>query len=267
MKIKEILGSKGKRKLSMVTAYSYYQAQLAELAGIDLLLVGDSYGPMMLGYKNTIGVGINEMVQAVQAVRRGAPESFIVGDMPYMSYQPSHEMALINAGKLIEAGADAVKLEGTSEIAEIVNKFSGYGISVVGHIPFNPYNKKEISGYEVQGADEKDVKRLLEGMNSLEEAGAFGVVLDKVVEEIATRLTEDTDLLTFGFGSGRYCDGQVLLWHDLLGLRNGECPKFVKHYAELRETIINAIKDYKDDVIEGKFPGADNSFTGGEYEY
>lgn len=267
MDIREILRSKGKRKLSMVTAYAYYQAQLAEIAGIDIILVGDSYGPMMLGYEKTTLVEIDEIIQGIKAVRKGAPNSFIVGDMPFMSYQPSEEKALSSAGLLIKAGADAVKLEGAIEIAGLVRKLTDFNIPVMGHIPYDSHHAKEVDGYKVQGADERDVKRLLEGINSLEEAGAFSVLLDQVVEEIAKRLTEEADLLTFGIGSGRYCDGQVLLWHSLLGITDGECPKYVKQYAELREIIVSAIKNYKNDVVSGKFPGENNSFTGGEYEY
>lgn len=266
MNIRQIINSKGKRKLSMVTAYSYFQAKMAEEAGIDMILVGDSYGSAMLGYENTLPVTMEEMLTAVSAVRKGAPNTFVIADMPFLSYQVSEEKAIENAGRFIKVGANAVKLEGGAEVAGLVKKLVDFGIPVMGHLGLTPQHVNVIGGYRVQGKTDKSVKRLLEGIKLLEEAGVFAIVLELVIEEIARKLTEETSVPTIGIGAGRYCDGQVLVWHDLLGINTEFSPRFVKRYANLRKDIVEALKKYDEEVKGGKFPGPENIFESGGFD-
>ncbi|AKI97211.1 3-methyl-2-oxobutanoate hydroxymethyltransferase [Kosmotoga pacifica] len=260
MNIKKILSAKGKKKLSMVTVYSYFQAKMAEEAGIDLLLVGDSYANVMLGLKNTLPASTELLLPVVEAVRRGAQNSFIIADMPFMSYQVSESEAIRNAGLFIKAGANAIKLEGGAEIAPLVKRLTDYGIPVMGHVGLTPQYVNSIGGYFVQGRDEKSVKRLVESVNALEDAGVFAIVLELVVEEVAKVLTEEVKIPTIGIGSGKFCDGQVLVWHDLLGINTEFKPRFVKRYANLREEIVKALMEYAQEVKDGSFPSVENAF-------
>jgi len=264
MNVKKIINSKGKKKLSMVTVYSYFQAKMAEEAGIDLLLVGDSYANVMLGYENTLPASMAHLLPVVEAVRRGVRNSFVIADMPFMSYQPSESEAIKNAGLFIKAGANAVKLEGGIEVANLAKRLTDYGIPVMGHVGLTPQHVNSIGGYFVQGRSEKSVKRLVESVNALEDAGVFAIVLELVIEEVAKTLTEEVKVPTIGIGSGKYCDGQVLVWHDLLGINTEFKPTFVKHYANLRETIVEALKKYNEEVKSAKFPSGEHSFKEGK---
>ena len=249
MDMKTLIRAKGTRKLSMITAYSYYQGQLAENAGVDIILVGDSYGPFMLGYSSPMMVELSEMLQAVKAVRRGAPRSFVIGDMPFMSYQVSEQDAVRNAGSLVKAGADAVKLEGGTEFSTTVKRLVDSGIPVMGHL--NGFG--DVDDHGLRETDRTE-KRLLEATNSLEDSGAFSVVLKCVPEDMASRLTQETSLLTFGLGSGKHCDGQIAVWHKLLGITDRKQGDIGGEYASLRSTIVTAIRNYIEDVAFGRFP-------------
>ncbi|MFO7881430.1 MAG: 3-methyl-2-oxobutanoate hydroxymethyltransferase [Kosmotogaceae bacterium] len=262
--INKIISSKGKRKLSMITVYSYFQAKMAEEAGIDLLLVGDSLGNVMLGYENTLPVSMDEMRLALKATRRGAKNSFIIADMPFLSYQTSLSDAVYNAGQLLKDGANAVKIEGGQEVKTIIKKMVNYGIPVMGHIGLTPQQINKIGTYKVQGKTEESKSKLLREAEILEKSGAFSLVLELVVEEIAKEITEKVNSPTIGIGAGRHCDGQVLVWHDLLGINTEFTPKFVKRYANLRETIVKSLKEYIFDVNEGRFPADENVFKGEE---
>lgn len=262
LNIHRIMESKGRQKLVMVTAYDYPSARIAQDAGVDMILVGDSLGNAVLGYENTIPVTMDEMIIHTRAVRRGADKTFIVGDMPFMSYQTSIEDAIRNAGRFMkEAGTNAVKLEGGEEVAEIVYKLVRFGVPVMGHIGFTPQSVHELGGYRVQGKDETSKRRLIEGAKALEEAGAFAIVLEMVVSEVAKEITESISIPTIGIGSGPHCDGQVLVWHDLLGMNPDFRPRFAKAYVNLYEISRKALEEYKDEVRRGIFPSAEHSFT------
>ncbi|HCZ06428.1 MAG TPA: 3-methyl-2-oxobutanoate hydroxymethyltransferase [Thermotogae bacterium] len=262
MNIHRIMESKGKQKLVMVTAYDYPSARIAQDAGVDMILVGDSLGNAVLGYENTIPVTMDEMIIHTRAVRKGADKTFIIGDMPFMSYQTSIEDAIRNAGRFMkEAGTNAVKLEGGEEVAEIVYKLVRFGVPVMGHIGFTPQSVHELGGYRVQGKDEASKRRLIEGAKALEEAGAFAIVLEMVVSEVAKEITESISIPTIGIGSGPHCDGQVLVWHDLLGMNPDFRPRFAKAYVNLYEISRKALEEYKDEVRRGIFPSAEHSFT------
>ncbi|TYB95710.1 MAG: 3-methyl-2-oxobutanoate hydroxymethyltransferase [Kosmotoga sp.] len=260
--INKIISAKGKHKLSMITTYSFFQAKMAEEAGMDILLVGDSLGNVMLGYENTLPVSMDEMSLAVKATRRGAKNAFIVADMPFLSYQTSISDAIYNAGQLIKDGANAVKIEGSKEVKTIIRTLVDFGIPVMGHIGLTPQQINRIGTYKVQGKTEKSKTRLLEEADIIENSGAFSLVLELVVEEVAKQITDRVNIPTIGIGAGRYCDGQVLVWHDLLGINTEFTPKFVKRYGNLRDIIVKCLKEYISDVNEGRFPTDENVFKG-----
>ena len=250
---------KGKEPIAMVTAYDYFSAKLCERAQIDIILVGDSLGNVVLGYDTTLKVDMEDMIRHISAVKRGAPNSFIVGDMPFMSYQASDEDGLKNAGRLMRAGANAIKLEGGRRVAPLISKLVDVGIPVMGHIGFTPQSVNQIGGYRVQGKGE-DAYRMIEEAKMLENSGVFSIVLELTVEETAKEITESISIPTIGIGAGRYCDGQVLVWHDLLGVNDEHVPKFVKKYADLSSEIERALKLYISDVKSGTFPEEKHSF-------
>ncbi|MGC9139784.1 3-methyl-2-oxobutanoate hydroxymethyltransferase [Athalassotoga sp.] len=259
MNILKILQMKGKEPIAVVTAYDYFSAKVCECAGIDMILVGDSLGNVVLGYQSTLNVEMEDMERHIMAVRRGAPNSFIIGDMPFMSYQISDEEGIKNAGKLMKAGANAVKVEGGERVSSLVRKLVDAGIPVMGHIGLTPQSVNQIGGYRVQGKG-PDKERMMRSAKSLENAGVFSIVLELTVEETAKLITESLSIPTIGIGAGRYCDGQVLVWHDLLGINDGKVPKFVKKYANLNEIIESALKTYIQDVKGKTFPDERNIF-------
>lgn len=260
MDINKIIHSKRKDKLVMITAYDFITAKIVSEAGVDIILVGDSLGNVVLGYPNTIPVNMDEMLIHVAAVKRGAPEAFIVADMPFLSYQCGLDKAVENAGKFLKLGANAVKIEGGIEVAEIVKKLVDFGIPVMGHLGLTPQSVNQIGGYKVQGRDEKSKRKLLEDALALQEAGAFSIVLELVVEEVAKEITERVEIPTIGIGSGKFCDGQVVVLHDLLGLIPSFKPKFVKRYTNLFEISKEAVVNFINDVKIGKFPGDEHTF-------
>jgi len=250
------------RKITMVTAYDFPTAQLADQAEIDTILVGDSLGMVVLGYDTTVPVSMDEMIHHCKAVCRGAKESFIVGDMPFMSYQVSVERAIENAGRFMkEAGCDSVKLEGGTEMTSVVQAIVDAGIPVCAHIGLTPQTATKLSGFRVQGKDAESGRRLIEDAKALEKAGAFMIVMECIPDLLAARITKSLTIPTIGIGAGKDCDGQVLVYHDLVGLFERFTPKFVKQYVNLAPQIRKALGEYKKEVEEGVFPGAEHSFA------
>jgi len=252
---------KEKKKISVITSYDYTLASLCDKAGIDVLLVGDSGGMVMLGYENTIPVTMDQMCMFTEAVSRARKNALLVSDLPFMSYQASIEDAINNSGKLIKAGADAVKLEGGSIMAETINAIVDVGIPVMGHIGLQPQTTILSQGYKVQGKTKDTAMKLIEDAKELEEAGVFSIVLEMVSHEVAEIISQTVNVPIIGIGSGVGCDGQVLVVQDLLGMYDKIKPKFAKRYMHLSEDIVKSLKDYKNDVISGTFPAEENWFS------
>ena len=249
------------KKITMLTAYDYPMALLEDRAGIDIILVGDSLAMTVLGYENTLPVTMDEMIHHTKAVVRGAKHPLIIGDMPFMSYNSSEREAILNAGRFMkEAGADAVKLEGGASVKEIVRAIVKGGIPVMGHIGLTPQTISMLGGFKVQGKDAQAAQKIIDDALSLEEAGAFSVLLEAVPAPIAKMVTERLTVPTIGIGAGVYCDGQVLVVHDMLGLFDRFTPKFAKKYVNLSETILKALEAYRDEVLKGEFPTDQHSF-------
>lgn len=242
-------------KITMLTAYDYPTAQAVENAGIDSILVGDSLGMVVLGYPNTLPVTMEDMLHHCKAVSRGAQYPMLIGDMPFMSYQISVEQAVKNAGRFLqEAGMDAVKLEGGEERSEAVKKIVEAGIPVMGHIGLTPQSINTLGGFRAQGKSPLAAKKLLEDAKALEEAGAFGLVLESVPTQLAKLISEKLTIPTIGIGAGIDCDGQVLVTHDLVGQFDKFTPKFVKKYADIHGIMLEAISQYKEEVENNSFP-------------
>ena len=249
------------KKISVVTAYDYSLALLCDRAGVDVLLVGDSVGMVVLGYDNTIPVTMTQMQIFTEAVSRARENALVVGDLPFMSYQANVSDAIKNSGKLIKAGADAVKLEGGIEMADTVRAIVETGIPVMGHIGLQPQTTMLSQGYRVQGKTKASAKKLIESAKALEEAGVFSITLEMVTSEVAKIISESVSVPTIGIGSGKNCDGQVLVIHDMLGMYDKLKPKFVKRYLSLSKEITKAVELYKKDVESGRFPGKENWFS------
>ena len=250
------------KRISMMTAYDYPGAHMVDQAGIDTILVGDSLGMVVLGYTSTVPVTMDEMIHHTKAVMRGTTWAFVIGDMPFMSYQASIEDAVRNAGRFIkEGGCDAVKLEGGSEVAPVVKAIVTAGIPVCAHIGLTPQTATQLGGFRVQGKDAESARNLIKSAKDLEAAGAFMVVMECIPDVLAARITKELAIPTIGIGAGRDCDGQVLVYHDTVGLFERFTPKFVKQYIKLGPMIIDALKEYKREVEEGVFPGDEHTFT------
>jgi 3-methyl-2-oxobutanoate hydroxymethyltransferase len=255
----ELRGSKGQR-LAMLTAYDFPTARLAVEGGIELLLVGDSLGKVVLGYDSTLAVTLDDMVHHTKAARRGAPQAFLVADLPFLSYA-TPEQALASAARLMkEAGADSVKLEGGVEVVAIVEALVRAGVPVLGHVGLTPQTASSLGGYKLQGKDEETARRVLEGAVALERAGCWGVVLELVPAPLAKLVTAKIAIPTIGIGAGADCDGQVLVFHDMVGMFSGFTPTFVKRYTEAGAAIKAAISRYAAEVRSGAFPGEGQSF-------
>ncbi len=249
------------KKITMLTAYDCSMASFIDQAGIDMILVGDSVGMVVLGYDSTVPVTMEEMIHHCRAVRRGMRFAFLVGDMPFMSYNISREEAIRNAGRFLkEAGCDAVKLEGGSEVAENVRSIVEAGIPVVAHIGLTPQTAGKLGGFRVQGKDLASARKLLDSALALEEAGACAVVMECIPDKLAGLISKSLKIPTIGIGAGPECDGQVLVTNDLLGLFEKFLPKFVKQYVRLFPMIKEAIESYKQEVEAGIFPGPEHSF-------
>ncbi|WP_134686651.1 3-methyl-2-oxobutanoate hydroxymethyltransferase [Brevibacillus migulae] len=254
-----------KHPIAMVTAYDFPSAKLVDEAGVDMILVGDSLGMVVLGYDSTIPVTMEDMIHHSKAVARGTKRAFVVTDMPFLSYHGTVEEAVKNAGRLMQEGmAKAVKIEGGLEIVPVVRRCTQAGIPVVGHIGLTPQSVHQLGGYRVQGKDIESAKRLIEEAKALEEAGAFAVVLECVPEEVAALVTDSVSIPTIGIGAGVKCDGQVLVFHDVLSYASQIKPKFVKSYAQVGEAIKQAVSDYVLDVKAKRFPAAEHTFTASE---
>jgi len=252
---------KGER-IPMLTAYDYPTAKLVEESGVPMILVGDSLGQVVLGYPSTVQVTMEDMLHHTKAVVRGTQRALIVGDMPFMSYQPDISTALRNAGRFLqEAGAQAVKLEGGVTAAETVSQIVEWGIPVMGHIGLTPQSVNQLGGYKVQGRTPEAAARLIRDAQALQEAGAFAIVLESVPTPLSRLITERLSIPTIGIGAGLYCDGQVQVLHDMMGLFTDFIPKHAKRYAEMAQVFQEALGAYVREVREEEFPTEKESFT------
>jgi 3-methyl-2-oxobutanoate hydroxymethyltransferase len=260
--INDLLSKKASgKKITVLTAYDYLMAQYVDQAGIDIVLVGDSLGNVFAGQENTLSVTMDHMVYHTSAVVRACKHAMVIADMPFLSYQVSQAQAKENAGRLLkEAGAQAVKIEINEAMLDTVKAILDMGVAVMGHVGFTPQSVHQLGGYKVQGRSEKDVDRMLKLTKKIEEIGCFSVVLEMVPKNVAQKITQQLAIPTIGIGAGKECDGQVLVTQDLLGMNNGFTPKFVKKYAQLSDTISDAIGQYKNDVENGDFPNDEFSF-------
>ena len=252
---------KGKEAISMLTAYDYCLAGLFDAAGIEIILVGDSLGNVVLGYSSTLPVTMEDIIHHTRAVVRGSNRALIVADMPFMSYQASIEQGMLNAGRLMkEGGANAVKLEGGEEICELVSKLVVSGIPVMGHIGLTPQSVNQLGGFKVQGKSLNDAQKIINAAKALAEAGVFALVLECIPDKLAARITAELDIPTIGIGAGNACDGQVLVCNDFLGMNSGFTPKFVKKYRLLHDEISKATQEYIQDVKSRAFPSKEHVF-------
>ncbi len=259
--IYDLLSRKGGAPLSMLTAYDYHTACTIDEAGIDMILVGDSLGNVMLGYENTLAVTVEDMIHHGKAVCRGAKNTFVVVDMPFMSYQTSVSDAVRNAGRIMkETNCQAVKLEGGAVYAERIKAIVEAGIPVVAHIGLTPQSVNMLGGYKVQGKTVEAAQHLIDDAKAVAEAGAFAITLECVPAALAKKVTESVPALTIGIGAGNGCDGQVLVYQDMLGYTDGFTPKFVKKYANLHEVMLEAFKQYKAECENRTFPTPSNTF-------
>ena len=249
-------------RVAMLTAYDYPTAKLLDAAGLDVLLVGDSLGMVVLGYPTTLPVTMEDMIHHCRAVARGASRALLVGDLPFMAYQVSREDAVRNAGRLLKEGQmEAVKLEGGREVAETVSAIVAAGIPVMGHLGLTPQAVHRMGGYRIQGRDAAAAERLKADAQALEKVGAFSLVLEGIPAELAGEITAASSIPTIGIGAGPHCDGQVLVTQDMLGLFEDLRPTFVKRYAELAPILHDAFTRYRDEVRAGTFPGPEHSFA------
>ncbi len=249
-------------KIVMITAYDYPSALIADQAGVDMILVGDSLAMVVLGYDSTVSVTMDEMLHHAKAARRGAKDAILVADMPFGSFQEGPQQAIHNAVRFLkEAGMDAVKLEGGLHQAEVARALVQSGIPVMGHIGLLPQLVSASGGFKVQGRDAAGAKRLIADAKAMEQAGCFSLVLEAIPDRLAGLITRSVSIPTIGIGAGPECDGQVLVLHDLIGLYDRFTPRFVKKYANAAQIIEQALVQYRDEVRSGEFPGAQHSFT------
>jgi len=262
MTTKKIIEKKEKgEKIVTITSYDYSFAKIVDGSGIDLILVGDSLSMVMLGYKNTLSVTMDEMIHHTKAVTRGVSNALVVGDMPYLSYKVDLVEAIKNAGRFIqEGGAEAVKVEGGTEICTIVKAMINADIEVMGHIGLTPQAIYRFGGFLVQGKTEDAAKKLVLDAINLQEAGVFSIVLESIPWQIAKLITSAVDVPTIGIGAGPYCDGQILVIHDMLGIFTEFKPKFLKYFGKLGDSIHNALNSYKQEVKNGIYPGLEHSY-------
>ncbi len=247
--------------ITMLTAYDFLMASILDQSGIDIILVGDSGGMVMAGHENTLSVTMNEMLHYVKSVRRGVKRALLVADMPFLSYQISTEEAIRNAGRFLqEAGAEAVKIEGGTPLIPTIERLVQLGIPVMGHLGLTPQSIHQLGGYGIQGKDTQAAERLKREALQLQESGIFALVLEKVPALLAKQISAQLKIPTIGIGAGKYCDGQVLVSHDMLGLYEKFKPKFVRRYAELGKAMSQAFKQYINDVKQKNFPNENESY-------
>jgi 3-methyl-2-oxobutanoate hydroxymethyltransferase len=257
----QIREAKGERKLTMIAAYDYPTAKLLDQSGVDMLLVGDSLAMTVLGHEDTLSVGMEEMLHHTRAVARAAERSLVVGDMPFLSYQTSREQAVHNAGRFLKEGrAQAIKLEGGRPVLPQVEAIVASGIPVQGHLGLTPQSTAQLGGFKVQAKSAVTAGKLIEEAHALAQAGCFSIVLEAVPAEIAEKVAEEVPVPVVGIGAGAGCDGQVLVFHDLVGLFQGQPPKFAKQYVDLAAAVSEAASRFKAEVEDGTFPGAEHSF-------
>ncbi|MBI5207861.1 MAG: 3-methyl-2-oxobutanoate hydroxymethyltransferase [Candidatus Firestonebacteria bacterium] len=253
---------KEKKKITMLTAYDFPMSVILNEIGIDIILVGDSLGMVVLGYENTLPVTVENILYHTKAVARGNINAFLVADMPFLSYKISIEEAVRNAGEMIKTGgAHGVKIEGGEEVCDIVKAIISADIPVMGHIGVTPQAVYQTGGYSLKGKDTQEAKKLINDARELEKAGVFAIVLEKIPKETAREITESVEIPTIGIGAGADCDGQVLVTHDLLGMFDKFTPKFSKKYIDLRSIIKVAFEEYKKDVEEQNFPGKEHTYS------
>ncbi len=254
--------------ITMLTCYDYPTAYFQDQAGVDMVLVGDSLGMTMLGYESTLPVTMNDMIRHAQAVRRGAPHVWLIGDMPYMTYQPSVEDAIRNAGRFMaEAGCDAIKLEGGREMADRLEGIVKAGIPAMGHLGLTPQSASALGGFRVQGRGAAQAKRIIEDAKILEEAGAFSILLELVPDRVCQIITERAHIPIISLGSGPHANGQLLIYHDMFGLYPRFKPKMAKMYANAGEVILNGLKQYVEEVTNRTFPAPENYFSMKDEDY
>jgi 3-methyl-2-oxobutanoate hydroxymethyltransferase len=248
-------------RFAMLTAYDYLSAQLLDEAGIPVILVGDSLGMVILGYDSTVPVTVDELIHHTRAVRRGARRALIIADMPFMSYQSSVTEGLRNAGRFLkEAGANGVKLEGAGPGVDLTHRLVSIGVPVMAHLGLTPQSVNQLGGFKVQGRDAAAADRMVADAQALAEAGAFAIVVECVPADLGRRITEAVDIPTIGIGAGPHTDGQVLVFHDFLGLTPGRLPRFVKSYADVRAVITDAAKTFQAEVASGDYPGPEHAY-------
>lgn len=256
-----LLMKQERRKVTVLTAYDYPTARLVDAGGVDVILVGDSAGVVVAGHENTLPVTMDEMLYHVKAVVRAKPKALVIADMPFMACQCGEIEALKNCGRMLqEGGAEAVKIEGGTNMAPIIRAITEMDIPVMGHVGLTPQSVHRMGGYKVQGRKDQ-AERILEDAHAVQEAGAFAVVLEGIPAKLAARITEMLDIPTIGIGAGPACDGQVLVIHDILGLCEKYSPKFVKRYADLAPVITEAARQYVSEVKHGTFPTEEHSFS------
>ncbi|MEE4264181.1 MAG: 3-methyl-2-oxobutanoate hydroxymethyltransferase [Desulfobacteraceae bacterium] len=249
------------RKLTMITAYDYPFGLLADEAGIDIVLVGDSLGMVVMGLDGTVQVNMEHMIHHIRAVSRGCKNPFIVGDMPFMSYNTSIREAIMNAGRLLkEGGCESIKLEGGVDFAQTIEAIVKAGIPVQGHIGLTPQTASALGGFKMQGRDAAAAKRIIDDAKALEDAGVFSMILEAVPAPLGKLVAEAVKVPVIGIGAGPDVDGQVLVTHDMIGLFDKFVPKFVKQYANIRKVILDALSEYKQEVLDVEFPAAEHSF-------
>jgi len=258
---------KSGQKITMLTAYDYPLASLVDAAGVDMILVGDSLANVVLGLESTREVGMTEMIHHAKAVDRAVKKALLIGDMPFESYQSDTNKAVDNARRFVnEAGCNAVKLEWFDQCLEVAGKIAGAGIPVMGHVGLTPQTAEQLGGFKVQGKDAESARKIIQRAKELEEKGCFSIVLECIPAPIAEMITQQLSIPTIGIGAGQYCDGQVLVTHDILGLFNRFKPKFVKQYADLETSVIQGVQRFCREVEEGKFPDASHSYSMNERE-
>lgn len=262
LKVKDLVSYKQpSKKLCAVTAYDYSMAKALNACQVDMILVGDSLGMVCLGYDNTTQVTMDDMIHHAKAVSRAKPDAILVADMPFLSYHGSLDRTLDNVRRMIqETGVDAVKIEGGKDMAPLIEKLCDSGISVISHIGLLPQSIKRLGQYRVHGKDQREAQVLIEDAQAIEQAGAAAVVLECIKEDAAARITESISIPTIGIGAGKFCDGQILVLHDLLGLSGKGVPKFVKQYANVDVILQEAVGKYCQQVRDGSFPGPENVY-------
>ncbi len=249
-------------KIAAITSYDFLSTKLIDETGIDIIVVGDSLGMVVMGYENTIPVTMEEMIHHLKAVTRARPSAMVVGDMPFMSYQASVEDAVRNAGRLVkEGGAESVKLEGGRRYVPVVEAIVNASIPVAGHLGLTPQSLHQMGGYRVQGRDDQSAARMIEDAIALETAGCFSIVLEGIPWQLAQSITERVSIPTIGIGAGIHCDGQVLVLNDMLGIHDRPLPRFVKVYDNLGDRIRKAVGDYVEEVKAGAFPAIEHSYV------